>query len=492
MSAHLPVLQVALPLVAAPLCVLLRNRTAVRGLAILVSWLCLGIALSLLHQVQASGVISYKLGGWAPPLGIEYRVDLLNAYVLVIVAAIGAVVMPFGLGTNEPGVREGQHHLYYAAFLLCLCGLLGITITGDAFNVFVFLEIASLSSYTLISLGQHRRALTAGFSYLILGSIGGTFILIGIGMVYMMTGTLNIADMAERLPLVLGTRTIWMAFAFMVVGTGIKLAVFPLHQWLPNAYSYAPPVVSAFLAATATKVSYYVLARIIFTLLGAAVVFETMGLQRLLMPLSVLAMFLGSAAAIYQTDLKRLLAYSSIAQIGYMTLGLSFANVEGLTGGIVHLFNHALMKGGLFLVVAGIVFRLGSSRIDDLRGIGRKMPITMAAFVVGGLSLIGVPGTVGFISKWYLVLAALKAGSILIAFMILASSLLAVVYVWRVVEVLYFSGTTDPDETLSDPPWSMLIPTLLLIGATVWFGFQTDLTAGAAADAARMLLEVAK
>ena len=278
----------------------------------------------------------------------------------------------------------------------------------------------------------------------------------------------------------------------MVVGTGIKLAVFPLHQWLPNAYSYAPPVISAFLAATATKVSYYVLARIIFTLFGAAFVFETMGLQRLLMPLSVLAMFLGSAAAIYQTDLKRLLAYSSIAQIGYMTLGLSFANVEGLTGGIVHLFNHALMKGGLFLVVAGIVYRLGSSHIDDLRGIGRKMPITMAAFVVGGLSLIGVPGTVGFISKWYLVLAALQAGSMLIAFMILASSLLAVVYVWRVVEVLYFSGDSEPNEELRDPPWSMLIPTWALIGATIWFGFQTDVTAGAAADAARMLLEVAK
>jgi multicomponent Na+:H+ antiporter subunit D len=492
MNAHLPVLQIVLPLVAAPLCVLLRNRMAVRSLAILVSWLCFGIALALLDQVQTGGVISYKLGGWAPPVGIEYRIDLLNAYVLVIVAAIGAVVMPFGLGTKEPGVREGQHHLYYAAFLLCLCGLLGITITGDAFNVFVFLEIASLSSYTLISLGQNRRALTAGFSYLILGSIGGTFILIGIGMVYMMTGTLNMADIAERLPLVLGTRTIWMAFAFMVIGTFIKLAVFPLHQWLPNAYSYAPPVVSAFLAATATKVSYYVLARIIFTVFGAAFVFETMGLQRLLMPLSVLAMFLGSAAAIYQTDLKRLLAYSSIAQIGYMTLGLSFANLQGLTGGIVHLFNHALMKGGLFLVVAGIVYRLGSSNIKDMRGLGRKMPITMAAFVLGGLSLIGVPGTVGFISKWYLVLAALEAGSMLIAFMILASSLLAVVYVWRVVEVLYFPGDAEANPELRDPPWSMLIPTLVLIGATVWFGFQTDLTAGAASEAARMLLEVAK
>ena len=490
MNAHLPVLLIVLPLVAAPLCVLLRHRTAVRGLAVATSWVCLGIALALLDQVQESGLISYQLGGWAPPLGIEYRVDLLNAYVLVIVASIGAVVMPFGIGTDEPGIREGQHHLYYAAFLLCLTGLLGITITGDAFNVFVFLEIASLASYTLISLGQNRRALTAGFSYLIMGSIGGTFILIGIGMVYMMTGTLNMADMALRLPPVLGTTTVLMAFAFMVIGTCIKLAVFPLHQWLPNAYSYAPPVVSAFLAATATKVAYYVLARVIFTLFGVAFVFETIGLQRLLMPLSVLAMFLGSVAAIYQSDLKRLLAYSSIAQIGYMTLGLSFASVFGLTGGLVHLFNHALMKGGLFLVVAGIVYRLGSSTILDMRGLGRKMPITFAAFVIGGLSLIGVPGTVGFISKWYLVLAALEQGAYLIAAMILLSSLLAVVYVWRVVEVLYFQDGEDEGSELRDPPLSMLIPTWILIGGTIWFGFNTELTAGTAAEAARMLLGV--
>ena len=489
---HLPVLQIVIPLLAAPVCVLLRHHATVRTFAVLVAWTCLGIALTLLAEVREGGTISYHLGNWAPPLGIEYRVDLLNAYVLVIVSAIGAVVMPFGFGTPEPGLRDGQHHLYYAAFLLCLTGLLGITITGDAFNVFVFLEVSSLAAYTLISLGQHRRALTAGFSYLIMGSIGGTFILVAIGMIYMMTGTLNMADIAERLPPVLGTRTIWMALAFLIIGVSIKLAVFPLHQWLPNAYSYAPPVVSAFLAATATKVSYYVLVRAIFTLFGAAFVFETMGMQRLLMPLALLAMFLGSIAAIYQEDLKRVLAYSSIAQIGYMTLGLSFANEDGLTGGLVHLFNHALMKGGLFLVVAGIVYKIGSSAIGDLRGIGRKMPVTMAAFVIGGLSLIGVPGTVGFISKWYLVLAALDSGSYVVAFMILASSLLAVVYVWRIVEVMYFQGDGESHEGLSDPPLSMLIPTWVLIGGTIYFGFTTELTAGTASEIARMLLEGAK
>jgi multicomponent Na+:H+ antiporter subunit D len=484
---HLPALQTVLPLVAAPICLLIRRATHVRRFAILVAWATLAISLALLDRVQTEGTISYALGGWLPPLGIEYRIDILNAYVLVIVATISAVVIPFPLWPGELRIPEDRYFLFYSALLLLLAGLLGITITGDVFNIFVFLEISSLASYTLISLGKDRRALLAAFSYLVMGTIGGTFILIGIGLMYQMTGTLNIADLSQRLPTVYGTRTIWMAFAFLTVGTSIKLAAFPLHQWLPNAYSFAPSVVSAFLSATATKVAFYVLTRLIFTIFGTAFVFQSIGLSNLLLPLSLAAIFVGSLAAIYQTDLKRLLAYSSIAQIGYMTLGVSLANVNGLTGGLVHLFNHALMKGGLFLVVACIFFGIQSSTIADLRGLGRRMPATMAAFVIGGLSLIGVPGTVGFISKWYLILGALDKGYHLVAFLILLSSLLAAVYVWRIVEVMYFQ-TGGQDSATREAPLSMLVPTWVLIAATVFFGLRTGPTAGVASDAARYLL----
>lgn len=485
---HLPALQIVLPLVAAPLCLLLRNARWVRIFAVAVSWLCLAMALSLLDRVLDHGIISYSMGGWAPPLGIEYRVDLLNAYVLVIVSGIASVVLPFGIEGANLRIPRERTYLFYAAFLLGLTGLMGIAITGDAFNIFVFLEISSLASYTLISLGRDRRALTAAFSYLVVGTVGGTFILIGVGLLYQMTGTLNLQDLAQRLPPVLETRTIWMAFAFLVIGTSIKLAVFPLHQWLPNAYSFAPAVVSAFLSATATKVAYYVLVRLIFTVFGAVFVFEVMQLQLLLVPLSLAAMFVGSIAAIYQTHLKRLLAYSSVAQIGYMTLGLGLANESGLTGGLVHLFNHALMKGGLFLVAACVVYRVGSESISDLRGLGRRMPLTMAAFVVGGLSLVGVPGTVGFVSKWYLVLGALDREWYGVAFLILLSSLLAAVYVWRVVEVMVFQEG-EAGVSREEVPPSMWIPTWILIGGTIFFGFNTGLTAGVARDAAAMLFQ---
>jgi len=484
---QLPALQVVLPLFSALLCLLIRNKTASRLFAVAVSWGCLAIALILLQTVQESGIISYHLGGWFPPLGIEYRIDLLNAYVLIIVAMISAVVLPFGFGHWGLSIPEGREYLFYCAFLLCISGLLGITITGDVFNVFVFLEITSLSSYALIAMGRSRRALRAAFTYLVMGTVGGTFILIGIGMMYLETGTLNMVDIANRLPLAYGSRTVLVAFAFLTVGVGIKLAVFPLHHWLPNAYCYAPAAVSAFLAATATKVSYYVLVRVIFTLFGAAYIFETLRFHVLLIPLSLLAMFVGSAVAIYQTNIKRLLAYSSIAQIGYMTLGLSFASINGLTGGLVHLFNHALMKGGLFLVAASVMHSIASNEIDDMRGLGRKMPFTMAAFVLGGLSLIGVPGTVGFISKWYLIVAALEKGWYPIAVLILLSSFLAVIYVWRAVEIFFFREP-DAETVIKEAPLSMLIPTWILIGGTLFFGLQTGWTAGVASSVADSLL----
>jgi multicomponent Na+:H+ antiporter subunit D len=285
-------------------------------------------------------------------------------------------------------------------------------------------------------------------------------------------------------------RTVLVALACIGVGIGIKLAVFPLHIWLPNAYTYAPAVVTAFLAATATKVAYYVLVRFVFSVFGVHLAFRELHLDVVLLPLAILAMFAGSVVAIFQDDIKRMLAYSSVAQIGYMVFGLSLASESGLTGGIVHLFNHALMKSGLFLVMACVLLRTGSTRLEAMQGLGRRMPLTMAAFVLGGLSLVGVPATVGFVSKWFLVKGALEAGMWPLAVLVLLSSLLALVYIWRVVEVAYFrSPRTDVPE-VREAPLSMLVPTWLLIGGTLVFGLYTPFSVGVARAAARMLLGV--
>ncbi len=488
-SANLPALQVVVPLLAAPLSLLLRRPAWSWLFALVISVACLFISLELLRQVLVDGVISYEMGGWAPPWGIEYRVDSVNAFVLLIVSIIGSVVMLSAARSVAAEIPGDRQPLFYTAYLLCLAGLLGIAITGDAFNLFVFLEISSLSSYILISLGPTRRALTAAFQYLIMGTIGATFILIGVGLLYMMTGTLNMQDLSERLPSVMDTRTVHSAFAFLTVGISLKLALFPLHLWLPNAYTYAPSIASAFLAATATKVAVYVLLRFVFTIFGVEYAFSTLPLGEILLVLATLAIFIGSAVAIYQYNIKRLLAYSSVAQIGYMILGISFASVTGLTACILHLFNHAMMKGGLFLALAAVFYSTGGVRIQHFRGLGRSMPWTMMAIVIGGLSLVGVPLTVGFVSKWYLVLAALEKGWWPVAMIVLGGSLLALIYVWKLVEAAYFNEP-EAGTTVREAPLGLLVPAWILVAANIWFGIDTDLTVSVARIAAVSLLGV--
>ncbi len=485
---QLPALQVVIPLLAGPTCLLLHHSRLSWGLATSASWVALFISLALLDQVLATGPISYELGGWAAPWGIEYRIDEINAFVLLIISGISAITISFARTSIEHEVHSKHVYLVYTGWMLCLTGLLGIAITGDVFNVFVFLEISSLSSYLLISLSRDQRALTAAFRYLVMGTIGATFILIGIALLYMMTGTLNMSDLAARIPSVSDTRTVKIAFAFLTAGIGLKAAVFPMHFWLPNAYAYAPSAISALFAGTATKVAIYLLLRFFFTIYGVEFSFETMKLDRILLPMALAGIFVASTVAIFQTDIKRMLGYSSIAQIGYIVLGVSLVSVTGVTAAILHLFNHALMKAALFVALGCVFFRVGSVTRDDLAGIGYTMPWTMGAFVLGGLSLVGIPLTVGFISKWYLIVAALEQQMWWLAGLVLISSLLALVYVWRVIEIAYFGTPGDRSTEIKEAPATLLIPTWILIIANIYFGIDTSLTVGVAERAAQALL----
>lgn len=481
------ILLVVVPLLAAPITAILPRARIAWLLTLLITWSCLLLAVWQLQIVLAGNIISYELGGWAPPWGIEYRIDIINAFIAMIVAAIAAITLPYALRSVEQEIVPRHIPLFYTAFLLCLTGLLGITLTGDIFNLFVFLEISSLSSYALISMGRQRQALTAAFQYLIMGTIGATFLLIGIGLTYAVTGTLNMSDITARLQDVEEFRTLHTAFAFIFIGIALKLAMFPLHLWLPNVYTYAPSVISVFLAATATKVAIYVLIRVIFTIYGIEFAFEEIHINWFLLPLSAIAVISASLVAIFQTNIKRMLAYSSVAQIGYILLGIGLASMTGLTAAILHLFNHALMKGALFMTLGAVFYKMNTVQLGDLNGIGRRMPLTMGAFVIGGLSLVGFPLTVGFISKWYLVVAALEQQSWWLVGILIVGSLLALIYIWRVVEVAYLKPAPAGCATRNEAPLSLLIPTWILIAGNIYFGIHTSLTVDVAESASTML-----
>ncbi len=476
MIEHLPILQVILPLMAAPACIVLDRPRLVWGFTLAVGVATLAISIALLQMVTESGPISYELGGWDAPWGIEYRIDLLSAYVLLIVSALNLVALLPAYQSVAQEVGEPRQVYFYALHLLCFAGLLGIVATGDAFNVFVFLEISSLSTYALVALGQNRRSVWAAYQYLIIGTIGASFFLIGIGLLYAVSGTLNMLDLATRIAELGDSKVVLAALVFIVVGICIKLALFPLHVWLPNAYAYAPSIVTVFVAATATKVAIYLLIRFIYTVFIGGYPESALPLQFAFIVLGVAGIFIASLVAIYQTNVKRLFAYSSVAQIGYIIVGLGLGTAIGLQASLLHVFNHALMKGALFMALAAVVFRIGGVELRDLAGLGKRMPWTMAAIVGGGLSLIGVPLTVGFISKWYLVLGAIDAGMWPLAVLLVVGSLLAVVYVWRIVETAYFRPAAEGGPARSEAPLIFLLPLWLLLLANVYFGIDTSLT----------------
>lgn len=489
---HLPILLIVLPLFGGLLTTFLRNGTLAWAVTTIVTFSLPVIAGALLYDVASTGrTIIYEIGGWPTPFGIAYKVDSLSAFVLFVIAVIGAVILPYARHSVRLEIPQAARSWYYTMYLLCLCGLLGIVITNDAFNAFVFLEISSLATYVLIALGRHRRALLAAYQYLIMGTIGATLYVIGVGLLLVVTGTLNFDDMAARLPQAIaepGQRNaVFTALGFIVVGLGLKLALFPMHMWLPNAYAYAPSIATAFLAGTATKAAIYLLMRLGFGVFGGVFAGENLPIAEVLIILSVAAMFLASISAVFEENAKRMLAYSSIAQVGYITLGIAIANQAGLTGALAHIANHAVMKTAMFLSLGAVFYRVGSVVYGDIAGIGRRMPLTMTAFFIGGLGLMGIPGTAGFISKWYLAVGAIDAQLYSMVFLIVASSLISVVYIGRITEIVWFREPVGAAATATDPPLSMLIPLWALALLTIYMGFDTRFSVDVADSAAELL-----
>jgi multicomponent Na+:H+ antiporter subunit D len=439
-----------------------------------------GISVKIFVTVLHQGTVQYGIGGWTPPWGIAYHIDYLNSMVLVVISLISFL----NLAGSRPAIeREFSDRIgaFYTLYILFTTGLLGIVVTGDAFNLYVLLEISSLTGYALIGFGSGRAPLSS-LNYLFMGTIGASFYLLGVGYLYMGTGSLNMADIANLLPPLYHSRTVLFAFLLIMSGLFIKMALFPLHGWLPNAYANADTVAGGLIAPLTTKVMVYVMIRMMLTVFTPSFSFSFFTLNHAMVWVGIAAILSGSLLALYQVRLKKMMTYILISEIGYMIGGFWLGNRDGMGGAILHIVNDAMMTLCLFLSATLILYKIRGDRFSDLQGIFRKMPFTMIGFVVAALSIIGVPPTCGFFSKWYLISGGIAAGHYGFVIALLFSSLVNAVLFFRIIEIGYFEpfqihgGHALPNRHvvgMDEAPVTMLVPLMITAGMLVVLGIYS-------------------
>jgi len=440
----------------------------------------LGISLALLPQVMRSPIV-ISISGWTPPLAINFVVGPLGLGLVILISLIGFLVTVYGVGY----IHEEPKEKYHILILTLLTGATGMVLTGDIFNLFVFFEILSLSSYALTGYNRDRGGTEAAIKYLIQGSIGSAFILIGIALLYGITGTLNMADIAAHIAGADPT-LLFMAMSLLIVGFGVEAAIFPLNAWLPDAHSSAPSSVSAILSGIAIETGAYAVARIVYT------VFDNHGIMLILAILGVITLLLGEMSAFRQkSDIKRLLAYSSIGQMGLIMLAFGIASDAGVFAALFQLVSHTLAKALLFMASGYIIYRVGSKKLSALAGLGRKMPFTGAMIAVAVLSLVGVPPFAGFMSKFSIVRAALAQHSATytgLIVLVLLATVIEVGYFMKLLQIMFFTEA-ETEGAVKELPLSALIPITILAALVIAIGVYPQMISGVLQQAASGLVE---
>ncbi|MXR20901.1 monovalent cation/H+ antiporter subunit D family protein [Halobacterium bonnevillei] len=437
--SDLAALVVALPIfgsLVAFLAALVRSKSG-WPVAVAATAAQLAVTVTLAVRAFGEGTITYVVGGFEAPYGIELVVDGLTGTMLVLIAAVSLGVLAYA---RRAGPRSNP---FYAVFMLLVAGLTGMSVTADLFNMYVFLEITGLSAYALVASGDRGRSAVAALKYLLVGTVGASLFLLGVGYAYIDTGTLNMADLAVKLAANGYTATLTQtAFALIVVGLFIKVAVFPLHTWQPDAYAGAPDTVSGLISALVSTVAAYALLRVVFTVFGTAFLDANPFAHALLVGGAIISILLGSLLAVSQSEVKRMLAYSSVSQFGLIVAAISIGNVTALTGAAVHLVGHAIMKGGLFLTAGLVATETGARSVDEYEGLVKRSPVGAGVFGVLAVAMVGVPPTIGFAGKWYIAVGAAEAGSWTLLAVIVGSTLLTLAYFARLVERMFFREPT--------------------------------------------------
>ena len=460
-------IQVLIPLfVALPLAVSLLIQIVARGRPVLAEWLAnatmLALVLMTCYAIGDTGL--YHMGGWPTPIGIDLRLDALAILLLLAVSLVGFAVALYSVDYMRRFSARGH---FYSLFLLMVTGMNGVILAGDLFNLYVFLEVAAVASYSLVAFGCAHEELEASFRYVVLGSLSSALILIAIALVYGITGTLNMAHMAGRIAETGMDAPLLLAFGLFICGFSFKTALVPFHAWLPDAHPAAPAPVSAMLSGVLIKaIGIYVLARLVFNVFGVDE--SELGLLRWL---GVLSMVVGGLLAAGQKDIKRLFAYSSISQVGFMVLGLGLGTPLGLVGALYHLINHSMFKSLLFLNAGAVEYATGTRNLKKLGGLNRALPVTSATSLIGSMSIAGIPPFNGFWSKLIIILACVESGYYGFAAVAVAISVVTLAYQLKVQRLAFFASLPDAMQNLRREPRLMALAMILLATGCIALSF---------------------
>ena len=441
---------VAIPLAGAFLISLLgkRIKRLPDVLGVLVALILCGLSLLSVRLYNIYGILTYSVGAWKLPIGIGMVLDGLTSFMLVTINLIAFCIVVYSVNYME---RYTAKWSFYTLFFLMVGGMNGVVITGDMFNLFVLLEIAAVASYALVAFGTDRHELEAAFKYAIMSTVGSLFILLGIALLYSYTSTLNMADMANILAQKgMGNITLMVSVLFLM-GFGLKAALVPFHAWLPDAHPSAPAPISAMLSGVLIKaLGIYALCRIFYNVIGLSPT-----LSSVLMFLGTLSMVVGVLLAIGQWDLKRLLAYHSISQIGYVVLGIGLGTPLGILGGLFHLFNHSVFKSLLFLNSGAVEYSTGTRDLQKMGGLTSRMPVTGTTNLVASMSISGIPPFNGFWSKLIIIIAVVQAGRFGYAFWAVLASLLTLASFMKVMKYAFFGELRENLSRIREAPLFM-------------------------------------
>lgn len=474
MTRHLPVILFLLPLcLAINLPVIgLKHREWCRPLVITIVIGMVLVSIANLVGVLHTGTIHYAFGGWAAPVGIEWVADGLASVMTVALSLVALVCVIFLSSVLFPYLGS-RIVPFYILVLLLIASLIGMVFAGDLFNLFVFLEVSALCAYALVGLAG-GKALVAGFRYLILGTFGASLYLLGVGYLYAETGTLNMADLALRVPPLVGSKAIAVGVLFMFIGLGIKMALVPLHGWLPDAYTYAPDRVSPMLASLVTKVALYGWIRIMFWVLGAHAVVYQIPVLFLVGLLGAVAALVGAFLALSQENIKRMFAYGGLSHIGLVLVGISLGNQTGFAGGVFYLLNDAVMQAGLFFWAGAIIHLYGVRNIEDLTRLHGGAGWMSVALVVIALSMIGIPPTGGFFGKWYIILGAVEAQNYLAIAAVLIATLLTLAYFLKLFERVFRERSVEQPPLIREVPLAVRVSLGATSVAVIVLGLMSD------------------